>query len=211
MNNFPSANQNAEFSFFSSIKFKVWIGVLVLTILPLMSIGYFSFNVLAEISRGLLIESNIQAFQQVKYEVDQYVSMYEDLARFLANDARLQQPDSEAAGQALQQLDQSYEYVDRIVICSPEGNLLRHSKPEKETISELAVPEKMLARSTQSIMFSPEAFLVRAPVGNGPESNQLIATISFLKLRKSLEGITFGTNFRYFLVTQEGENLLDQP
>ncbi|MEW6711525.1 MAG: diguanylate cyclase, partial [Candidatus Riflebacteria bacterium] len=68
-----------------------------------------------------------------------------------------------------------------------------------------------LARSTQSIMFSPEAFLVRAPVGNGPESNQLIATISFLKLRKSLEGITFGTNFRYFLVTQEGENLLDQP
>lgn len=203
--------KRTKFSILNSIKFKVWIGILVLTVVPLLSIGYYSFNVLAEISRGLLIESNIQAFQQVKYEVDQYVAMYEDLARFLANDARLRDPDSDPAGQALQQLDQSYEYVERIVLCDAEGNMLRHSKPEQNSISELTVPEKMLAKSSQSIMFSPEAFLVKAPVSSDSGENQLIATISFLKLRKSLEGITFGTNFHYFLVTREGENLLDQP
>lgn len=210
MNDISENINKPGFSFFSSIKFKVWLGILVLTILPLISIGYYSFSVLADISRGLLIESNIQAFQQVKYEVDQYVSTYEDLTRFLANDVRLMQPNTVEAAQALQQLDQSYEYVERIVLCDSEGNLLRHSKPDNETILELSIPEKMLARSSQNIMFSPEAFLVKAPIGASGQ-NQLIATVSFLKLRKSLEGITFGTNFRYFLVTQEGENLLDQP
>jgi hypothetical protein len=66
-------------SLLSSIKFKSWLGILFLTIIPLFSVGYYSFDVLTGISRNLLIESNIQAFQQVKYEVDQYVSMYEDL------------------------------------------------------------------------------------------------------------------------------------
>ncbi|MDN5280437.1 MAG: two-component system, cell cycle response regulator [Clostridiales bacterium] len=201
----------ANVPLFSSIKFKSWLGILILTIVPLVSIGYYSFSVLANISRDLLIESNIQAFQQVKYEVDQYVAMYEDLSRFLANDHRLKNPESVEAWQALQQLDQSYEYVERIVLCDSDGNLLRHSKPDETLISELTVPEKMLAGSSLSIMFSPEAFLVRAPVSTAPDSPLLITTISFLKLRKSLEGITFGTNFRYFLVTQEGENLLDQP
>lgn len=211
MSDLSDSQKKPQFSVFSSIKFKVWVGILVLTILPLISIGYYSFNVLADISRGLLIESNIQAFQQVKYEVDQYVSMYEDLTRFLANDARLSHPETVSAGQALQQLDQSYEYVERIVVCNEDGILLRHSKPDQEAITELSIPEKILARSTQNIMFSPEAFLVKAPVASASGTNQLIATVSFLKLRKSLEGITFGTNFRYFLVTQEGENLLDQP
>ncbi|GAB4282909.1 MAG: hypothetical protein Kow0029_28760 [Candidatus Rifleibacteriota bacterium] len=207
----PVGSSKPGSSIFSSIKFKAWLGVLLLTVIPILSVGFYSFNVLSDISRSILIESNIQAFQQVKYEVDQYVAMYEDLAKFLANDVRLDQPASLEAWQALQQLDQSYEYVERIVLCDSQGNLLRHSKPDQNTITELSVPEKLLARSQQKIMFSPEAFLVKAPISDDPDSNVIIATISFIKLRKSLEGITFGTNFRYFLVTQEGENLLDQP
>jgi diguanylate cyclase (GGDEF)-like protein len=198
-------------SLLSSIKFKSWLGILFLTIIPLFSVGYYSFDVLTGISRNLLIESNIQAFQQVKYEVDQYVSMYEDLAKFLANDSRLKEPHSQQAAEALRQLDQSYEYVKRIVLCTPDGNLLQHSKPVSDAITSLNIPEKILVGSKQTIMFSPEAFLVKAPVKTASQSYNLITTISFLKLRKSLEGITFGTNFHYYLVTKEGENLLDQP
>jgi diguanylate cyclase (GGDEF)-like protein len=208
------AEQNTgseDINFFSSIKFKVWLGLLALTILPLFSVGFYSFSNLAGVSRNLLIESNVQAFQQVKYEVDQYVATYVDLARFLANDERLKQPGSSEAASALQQLDQSYEYVERIVLCDQKGQLLRHSKPDSNAISALTIPEKMLANSGQAIMFAPEAFLVKSVINTENEQLSLITTISFLKLRKSLEGITFGTNFRYFLVTQDGENLLNQP
>lgn len=42
--------------------------------------------------------------------VDQYVSGYDELTGFLARDVRLQNPGSPEARQALQQLDQAYEY-----------------------------------------------------------------------------------------------------
>lgn len=201
----------AKPGFFKSIKLRAWLGIFLLTILPLFSLGLYSFNILGEIARDILIEGNIQAFQQVKYEVDQYVSAYDELTRYVAADVRLREPASEGASQALQQLDQAYEYIERLVLVSSEGTLLNHSKPDQNAITALSVPEQLLFNSAQSIFFSPEAFHVKAPISDSPQSPVVISTVSFLKLRKSLEGITFGTNFRYFLVTQTGENILEQP
>lgn len=204
-------NSVEKIGFFQSIRLRVWAGIFLLTLLPLLSLGGYAFNVLGEIARDILIEGNIQAFQQVKYEVDQYVSGYDELTSFLAKDARLQQPETLEARQALQQLDQAYEYVERIVLCSADGSLISHSKPDSEAISELTVPEKLLLEMPVNIFFSPEAFHVKAVISSEADAPVIISTISFLKLRKSLEGITFGTNFRYFLVTMNGENILEQP
>lgn len=201
----------AKIGFFKSIKVRAWLGIFLLTILPLLSLGLYAFNVLGEIARDILIEGNIQAFQQVKYEVDQYVSVYDELTRYVASDIRLGEPSSQGAVQALQQLDQAYEYIERIVMVASDGTLLAHSKPEINAIQALSVPEQLLANASQTILFSPEAFHVKAPVNGSPVAASVISTVSFLKLRKSLEGITFGTNFRYFLVTQNGENILEQP
>jgi len=206
-----SENTGAQPGFFRSIKVRAWLGIFMLAIFPLLSLGLYSFNILGEIARDILIEGNIQAFQQVKYEVDQYVSVYDELTRYVAADARLNEPAAEGAIKSLQQLDQAYEYVDRLVLVASDGTLLAHSKPEQSSITALSVPEQLLAVSPQNIMFSPEAFHVKALVPDSPQGASVISTISFLKLRKSLEGITFGTNFRYFLVTQNGENILEQP
>ncbi len=197
--------------FIHSIKVKTWLSIFLVTIVPLLILGLYSFTVLTEISRDLLIKSNLQAFQQVKYEVDEYVRMYEDLTRFLARDRRLSDPSSEEAADALKQLDQSYEFVERIIICSNDNKLLNHSKLDKQAIVDLTVPEELVMVSSQTIMFSPEAFHVKVPLTDKVDSPVLIASVSFLKLRKSLEGISFGTNFHYYLVTHEGENILDQP
>lgn len=62
----------AKPGFFKSIKLRAWLGIFLLTILPSLPLGLYSFNILGEIARDILIEGNIQAFQQVKYEVDQY-------------------------------------------------------------------------------------------------------------------------------------------
>ncbi|PKL51292.1 MAG: hypothetical protein CVV42_00135 [Candidatus Riflebacteria bacterium HGW-Riflebacteria-2] len=213
----PAQNGTADvktvekIGFFQSIKLRAWVGIFLLTMIPLLLLGGYAFNILGEIARDILIEGNIQAFQQVKYEVDQYVSGYDELTGFLARDVRLQNPDSHEARQALQQLDQAYEYVERIVLCSADGTLISHSKPDSEAISELSVPEKLLFNMSEHIFFSPEAFHVKAAIRDDPDSPLIISTVSFLKLRKSLEGITFGTNFRYFLVTLNGENILEQP
>ncbi len=201
----------AKPGFFKSIKLRAWLGIFLLSILPLLSLGLYSFNILGEIARDILIEGNIQAFQQVKYEVDQYVTVYDELTRYVASDVRLHEPASEGASQALQQLDQAYEYVERLVLIASDGALLTHSKPDRTAITSLTVPEQLLLNGSQSIFFSPEAFHVKAPVADSATGSVVISTVSFLKLRKSLEGITFGTNFRYYLVTQSGENILEQP
>lgn len=206
-----SENTGAKPGFFKSIKVRAWLGIFLLAIFPLLSLGLYSFNILGEIARDILIEGNIQAFQQVKYEVDQYVTVYDELTRFVAADVRLKDPDSAGAVHALQQLDQAYEYVERLVLVASDGSLLAHSKPDQASVAGLSVPEQLLSASPQNIMFSPEAFHVKAQVAGSPRESSVIATVSFLKLRKSLEGITFGTNFRYFLVTQNGENILEQP
>ncbi len=201
----------AKPGFFQSIKVRVWIGIFLLSILPLLALGIYAFNILGEIARDILIEGNIQAFQQVKYEVDQYVTVYDELTRYVAGDVRLREPASPGAVHALQQLDQAYEYVERLVLVASDGQLLGHSKPDQLSVNSLSVPEQLLMNASQSIMFSPEAFHVKAVVPDSPQGAVVISTVSFLKLRKSLEGITFGTNFRYFLVTQNGENILEQP
>jgi diguanylate cyclase (GGDEF)-like protein len=194
-----------------SIKVKAWLAIFFVTILPLFLLGFYSFNVLNSISKDLLVKSNLQAFQQVKYEVDQYVSMYEDLTKFLAKDARFEDPESDEAGEALRQLDRSYEFVDRIIIAGRDGKLLKHSKKNADAILDLSGPEEAILNTSENIMFSPEAFHVKVPLTEAASSPILISTISFLKLRKSLEGISFGTNFHYYLVTHEGENILNQP
>jgi diguanylate cyclase (GGDEF)-like protein len=194
-----------------SIKVKAWLAIFFVTILPLLLLGFYSFNVLNTISKDLLVKSNLQAFQQVKYEVDQYVSMYEDLANFLAKDARFKDPESEEAGEALRQLDKSYEFVDRIVIAGLDGKLLKHSKKDADAIIDLSGHEESILNTSENIMFSPEAFHVKVPLTDQASSPILISTVSFLKLRKSLEGISFGTNFHYYLVTSNGENILNQP
>ncbi len=209
--NKEKSHGGSSIGFFHSLKFKSWVGVCLLTIGPVLALGLFSLNVLGEIARDILIEGNIQAFQQVKYEVDQYVGNYDDLTNFLARDARFKEPRSPEAQQSLQQLDQSYEYIERVVLANAAGDLVAHSKPDLTAITDLTIPEKMLINMSQQIMFSPEAFHVKTPVQNENEELIMISTVSFHKLRKSLEGITFGTNFRYFLVTQTGENILNQP
>jgi len=208
---FASSSRTAVVGFFQSIRFRAWLGVCVLAIAPVLALGLFSLNVIGGIARDILIEGNIQAFQQVKYEVDQYVSAYDELTAYLAADSRLADHEAQACSEALQQLDKSYEYIQRIVLVSPDKALLAHSKPDQSVITELTVPEKLLLDSPQKIMFSPEAFHVKSFLNDSVDSPALVSTVSFLKLRKSLEGITFGTNFRYFLVTQNGENILEQP
>ena len=200
-------------NFFKSIKFKAWIGIFILTILPLSLLGFFAYNALGNISRDILIESNIQAFKQVKYEVDQYVSTYDELIRFLATDERFVKPEQfEAAIEAMRHMDQSYESISRIIWVDSKGNLKAHSKRDSDNYKSMSFQENAIAKSNSELFkFSPEAFLIKAKISDSPESDSIIATISFLPLRKSLEGITLGTKFRYFLVTDSGENLLEQP
>ena len=200
-------------NFFKSIKFKAWIGIFILTILPLSLLGFFAYNALGNLSRDILIESNIQAFKQVKYEVDQYVSTYEELIRFLATDERFVKPEQfEAAIEAMRHMDQSYESISRIIWVDAKGNLKAHSKRDSDNYKSMSFQENAIAKSNSELFkFSPEAFLIKAKISDSPDSDSIIATISFLPLRKSLEGITLGTKFRYFLVTDSGENLLEQP
>lgn len=206
------AEKSKKVSFFKSIKFRAWIGIFLLSILPLFSLGLYAFDAIGDVSRDILIEGNIQAFQQVKYEVDQYVSQYDELTRYIASDERFENNESmHEAIEAMRHLDQSYESIERIVMVDANGNLIAHSKKDEGAITELTFQESALARSNQSFMFSPEAFHIKASVSENPDSPSVISTISFLQLRKSLEGITFGTNFRYFLVTASGENILEQP
>ncbi len=197
-------------NFFKSIKLRAWLGIFILSILPLICFGLYAFDALGDVSRDILIEGSIQAFQQVKYEVDQYVTSYDNLIKYLATDERFQKSDSEAV-EAMRHMDQAYESIERIICVDAAGNLKAHSKRETEAYTQMTSGEKLLAKSSQSFMFAPEAFLIKVKLSDEADSDSIIATISFLQLRKSLEGITFGTNFRYFLVTESGEDIMEQP
>ncbi len=199
-------------NFFKSIKVRAWLGIFIITILPLILLGIFAFESLENLSRDILIEGNIHAFKQVKYEIDQYVSTYDELINYLAKDERFIKPEKfDSAVEAMRHLDQSYESIERIVWVDSDGNLKAHSKREADLYKHISTSEKMLAISKNSFDFKPEAVLIKAKTSDSPNADSIIATISFLHLRKSLEGITFGTNFRYFLVTEDGENILGQP
>ena len=197
--------------FFKSIKLRAWLGIFSITIIPLFLFGVYAFDAIGNVSRDVLIESNVQAFQQVKYEVDEYVSNFDELIRYLATDERFKKADQfNSAVETMRHLDQSYESIEKILWVDSKGNLKAHSKRDSNSVTKMSFAEDALAKSNQSYMFAPEAFLVKAKISDAVDSDAIVATISFLRLRKSLEGLTFGTKFRYFLVTETGENILDQ-
>ncbi len=197
-------------SFFNSLKFKAWIGISILCTLPLLIIGGYSFETLGNISKDILIESNIQAFQQVKYEVNQYITTYNELIRLLAYDERFKKAELyDSAVEAMKYLDRSYENINRIIWIDSKGNLKAHS--QKKTEFSMSFQEEALAKSNLSFMFTQEACLIKEKMTSAPDSDAIIATISFFKLRKSLEALTLGSNFKYYLITENGENILEQP
>ncbi len=193
-----------------SIKVKTWVGIFLVSVIPLIVLGFYSFNFLTQITKDLLIKSNLQAFQQVKNEVDQYVQMYDDLIRYLKSDARLQTPGSLQAAEALRQMDQGYEFIDRIIICADDGQVIAHSEKGDGAAPQLSQLERKVLSSTESVFFSPGMFFIRAPLATEASGPVLIASVSFLKLRKTLEGMAFGTSFLFYLVTRDGQNVLDQ-
>ena len=199
-------------NFFKSIKFKSWVGIFTLAILPLFLFGLYAFDLLENVSRDILIKGNIQAFQQVKLEVSDFISNFDELTHFLAKDERFTKPElHNLAVEALKQLDQSYEGIDHIVWVDSKGNLKAHSKPESNPYSKLNTVESILAESNkQKFSYSPGCFYIKAKISDSPDSDSIISAVSFIKLRKTIEGLTFGSNYKYYLVTENGENILDQ-
>jgi len=203
------ASERKVIPFFHSIQVKTWLGVFLLVIIPLAILGYYSYYILAQISKDLLIKSNLQAVQQVKNEVDQYVGLYEDLLKLLKIDRRLADPSSTTAVEALRQMNQGYEFLERVMICASDGAILSHSWSSKEKIFPLADFDKKFLAASQTILFIPGGFFQKISLTDESDSPWLLAYVSIRKLRKNLERIAFGTSFRMFLVTKEGENILD--
>ena len=198
-------------NFFKSIKFKAWLGIFTLTICPLILFGLYAFDSLGNISRDILIEGNIQAFQQIKYEVGDFITDYDELVNFVAKDERFQKTESfGSAVELLKQLDQSYVDIERVVWVDSKGKLKAHSKKEVDSYNKLNPVEIALSKSNQHYFYTPGAFLIKAELPGDQKSECIIATISFQNLRKSIEGLAFGSNFKYYLVTENGENILDQ-
>ena len=199
-------------NFFKSIKFKAWLGIFTLALLPLILFGLYAFDLLGNVSRDILIKGNIQAFQQVKLEVSDFISNFDELTHFLAKNECFSKPGmDEYAVKALRQLDQSYEGVEHIVWVDSKGILKAHSKPDSNPYKKLNAVEEALAKSNkQKFSYSPGCFYIKAKISDSPDSDSIISAISFIKLRKTIEGLTFGSNYKYYLVTESGENILDQ-
>ena len=199
-------------NFFKSIKFKAWLGIFTLALLPLVLFGLYAFDLLGNVSRDILIKGNIQAFQQVKLEVSDFISNFDELTHFLAKNESFVKPGQhESAVEALRQLDQSYEGIEHIVWVDSKGVLKAHSKPDLNPYKKLNAVEEALAKSNkQQFAYSPGCFYIKAKISDSPDSDSLISAISFIKLRKTIEGLTFGSSYKYYLVTESGENILDQ-
>ena len=199
-------------NFFKSIKFKAWLGIFTLALLPLVLFGLYAFDLLGNVSRDILIKGNIQAFQQVKLEVSDFISNFDELTHFLAkNECFVKPGQHESAIGALRQLDQSYEGIEHIVWVDSKGVLKAHSKPDANPYKKLNAVEEALAKSNkQKFSYSPGCFYIKAKISDSPDSDSLISAISFIKLRKTIEGLTFGSSYKYYLVTESGENILDQ-
>ncbi len=192
------------------IQVKFWMGILLVSIIPLAVLGLYAFDILTRITRDLLIKSNLQAVQQVKTAVDQEVNLYVDLISFLKADQRLADPTASAAAEALRQMHLGYEFIERLVICRRSGELLVHSAKTPEEITALTPFERRALELDRPLVFGTGHFTIKAGLSGARDATCLIATVSFLKLRKALEGMAFGTSLRFFLVTREGTNILDQ-
>ncbi|MFZ2955416.1 MAG: diguanylate cyclase [Candidatus Ozemobacteraceae bacterium] len=229
MNEFPGNRGSAPQAsavgrpvhWFHSIRVKTWSGVLLITILPLVVLSWYAYRTLADVTHDLLIKSNLQAFQRVKSEIDQYVQSYVDLIRLLQNDSRFHDPLAPEATDALRQLRQSFEFIEQAAILDASGTILNPgsgfaiSATASQTIlpaTSLGLPERAQQALTAptGVVFSPGMFFIKAPLAVASPSCGLLVRVSFRKLRKTLEGMSLGTSFHFYLLSRNEENLLDQ-
>ncbi|MBF0500259.1 MAG: diguanylate cyclase [Candidatus Riflebacteria bacterium] len=197
-----------QIPFFHRLKVKTWIGVFLLTVVPLALLGWYAVGLFAGISRDQLLRSNLQAFQQVKIEIEHYVNQHVELIQFLRNDARLARGGVETSD-ALLALHRQYEFIERLVLCASEGSILANAGAENASSPVLSDVERGMLGSNSTIQFISGSFVFRATTEDGT-GRSLLGTVSMQKLRKTLEGAAFGTSFRYHLVTREGKDILGQ-
>lgn len=194
-----------------SIKLKAWLGILLLTVFPLVLVGVYAVGVVTANTRDLLVKGNLVALQQVRSEIHHYLGRYQELLALLRADSRLHRPREQAAMDALREMDLGVDFVERIVIADRSGTVIAHADRSGANPGPLSDRERDLVAAGQGIDFVPGAFTLCEPLPAADEPCHLLMRVSFLKLRKALEGLTFGSSFRFYLVSPRGENLLEQP
>ncbi|MDD2716767.1 MAG: diguanylate cyclase [Candidatus Wallbacteria bacterium] len=204
-NSVISSSTRGKIPFYSSIKLKTLLGIFIIAVTPLVILGVYSFNTLAKLSQDLMITTNLQAVQQVKTEVDNFVSHYMTIMNFLKKDKRLESGNTGQISAAARQIDEEFEFIERIIVTGMDGRVMGCST---EGTPELTVNEEKLLTSQDEFYFSQGKWLFKVRAGD--QNNALIiATVSFFELRKSLDRIAVGTTFMIFLVTREGDNILE--
>ncbi len=193
-----------------SIKVKTWLGVLLIAIVPLVVMSSQVYGTLVDITRDLVIKNNLQAFQRVKAEVDRYVDTYVDLVHLLQRDARLADPTSLQAAAALRQMQQGYDFIDRLVLVASAG-IVAPFDAGAASVTPLTAAELHALGQSAPVTFGTGLFYVKAPIAGATPPVVVFAGVSFMKLRKTLENIALGTSFQFYVVSRDGANLLGRP
>ncbi|MDD5089330.1 MAG: diguanylate cyclase [Candidatus Wallbacteria bacterium] len=206
-NQAPGLVRARKIPFYHSLKFKTLAGIFALSILPLAILGFYSLNTLSLATRDLLIKANLQAIQQVKIEVDNFVRHYVDLINVLKNDRRLGAASGETIDSMLKSMDDEFEFLDALVLLQPDGTMIARSGGEAGMVGEA---ERKALENPDEVYVAEGRFLIRQPLSGEPGSPLLISTVSFFELRKQLDRVSQGTTFNICLTTADGINVLQQ-
>jgi len=227
----PETSVERRIHWMHSIKVKTWLGVLLITIIPLVAMSWYVYGVLTVITRDLVIKNNLQAFQRVKAEVDRFVQTYVDLVHLLQHDSCLRDPASAEAAAALRQIQQGYDFIERLVVVGTGSSILTTASRDGSATLPLTAAEQRAILATEPVSFGagcfyakgaidlaspsvaggPGRLYVRGGDDGAPPLATVFATVSFLKLRKTLENLALGTSFQFYVVSREGDNLLERP
>ncbi|MBF0543981.1 MAG: diguanylate cyclase [Candidatus Riflebacteria bacterium] len=202
---------NQKIPFIHSIKVKAWLAVLFMAVVPLVALGLYSLSILSQITHNLIIKSNLQAVQQVKSEIEDYLQLYRGLIALLKTDKRLETPNSPEASEALRELKMNYEFLEYCILYNNNSRaIVAHSRKEYNETPNFSENEKGIFSLKKKLVFYPGKFFLFESLPDPNSDFRILLSVSFQKLKKSLDRIALGTSFHVSLVDQAGMEVLGQ-
>lgn len=213
----PAGWRRRVFNYLNSIKTKLIVSFLVITLTPLI---YISYVMLSNATAGLLnviVNNSLAHARKASIDLNRFVAHQFEIIQLLANSAPVLDRDTEALKPLLREFDKRYFSIEKIQLFDLQGGLIAASNDtpsdHKADFDVATLEEKpfALCNSAKSAGRNPVAVVVKIFDRAGSPFGFLLVELNHLQLVTMFSESVVGNSTRIYLLDELNRPVISTP
>lgn len=215
----PKKWQENVYSYLNSIKTKLVLSFLVITLTPLI---YISYAMLTSASDGLLsviVSNSLAHARKASIDLNGFAAHQFEIIQLLMKSESALNKDLEQLAGLIQEHDKRYLSIEKISILGLQGELLGASNPSPLlnkidvglSITELQNRQYLLSSNVSPNGFNSVSIIARLDDYHGQAYALLVVKLNLLQIRTVISDNVVGSSSRMFLLDENNQIVFTSP